>query len=144
MSERELMSLVILVLGLSFVIVTAWARRGRSYRSRSWMYTPLGAMWTERMVILGAPTCGCGLLALSAMTLPPHAFGLELLTPDVLAVTTIVALVALGVLAFPLLYWVLVFIPVPDAFYPRWARQVRRDRRLFPQTSPSQPRDRDD
>ncbi|SED91546.1 hypothetical protein SAMN04488554_1050 [Ruania alba] len=138
------MFLLCLTLGLCFVGGTVWARRGRSFRARSWMYTPAGPMRTERMVILGAPTCGFGLLALSAVALPPGAFGIEFLTPHVLSVVMVMAIMLLGLLALPLLYWVLVFIPIPDVCYPRWAREVRRDRRLFPQTSPEQPRDPSD
>src|SRR5699024_5768713 len=98
------------------------------------------AFWhTERMVILGGPVCGLGLLACGAIALPPQAFGLTLIGREVTAITTAAGMAMFGLLALPLLYWVLIFIPLPDALYPRWARDVREDRRKFPQTNPSQP-----
>lgn len=103
------------------------------------MYSPLGEMRTERMVIFGGPVCGFGLLALGAIALPPQAFGLAFFSTDVIAVSTAAGVALLALLVLPLLYWVLIFIPLPDFLYPRWAREVRADRRRFPQTSPHQP-----
>lgn len=139
MSEREVGSLLLLAGALVFLLPTVWARRGRSYRARSWMYTPAGSLRTERMVIFGGPTCGLGLLALAAIALPPHAFGLALLGSEVAAAAAAAGFVLLILLVLPLLYWVLLFIPMPDFLYPRWAREVREDRRKFPQTAPHQP-----
>ncbi|WP_147917229.1 hypothetical protein [Ruania zhangjianzhongii] len=142
MSQREVGTLVFLAAGLIILAVTIWARRGGSYRARRWMYTPgppTHSIHSERMVIFGGPTCGFGLVAFGAIALPRNAFGLELVGTDVIAVTTLTGAILLGLLVVPLLYWVLVFIPIPDAFYPHWAREVREDRRRFPQTSPHQP-----
>src|SRR5699024_8198351 len=74
-----------------------------------------------------------------AIALPPQAFDLTLIGREVTAITTAAGMAMFGLLALPLLYWVLIFIPLPDALYPRWARDVREDRRKFPQTNPSQP-----
>jgi len=139
MAQREVGTLVFLGAGLVILAVVVWARRGRSYRARSWMYTPLGDMRTERIAILGGPICGLGLLACGAIALPPQAFGLTFIGREVTAITTAAGMAMFGLLALPLLYWVLIFIPLPDALYPRWAREVREDRRQFPQTNPSQP-----
>lgn len=141
MSEREVGTLVLLAAGLAIVGATAWARRGGSFRARRWMYRPPPpsyAIHDERVVIFGGPTCGFGLLAFSAIALPPHGFG-GLVSAEVAGLGSLAALVVLAVLAVPLLWWVLPFIPIPDAFYPRWAREVLDDRRRYPQTSPEQP-----
>ena len=149
MSEREVGSLVLLAAGLVILVFTVWARRGGSYRARSWMYapgSPTHSIHNERIVIFGGPTCGFGLVALGAIALPQHAFGLEFVDTDVVAATTVTGAILLGLLVVPLLYWMLAFIPIADALYPRWAREVREDRRRFPQTSPDQPphpKDRD-
>src|SRR5699024_12538555 len=107
--------------------------------ARSGSAAQRGAMRTGQMVILGGPGCGLGLLARGAIALPPQAFGLTLIGREVTAITTAAGMAMFGLLALPLLYWVLIFIPLPDALYPRWAREVREDRRQFPQTNPSQP-----
>lgn len=135
-------TLVFLAAGLIILAVTIWARRGGSYRARSWMYTPGPPdhhHHSERMVIFGGPICGFGLVALGLIALPRNAFGLEFVGTDVIAATTLTGVILLGLLVVPLLYWTLSFIPIPDAFYPRWAREEREDRRRFPQTSPHQP-----
>lgn len=139
MSEREVGTLVFLAAGLLILAPVVWARRGGSYRARSWMYTPLGQMRTERMVILGGPVCGLGLLAFAALALPPQAFGWAFVSTEVLAFITAAGIGLLALLVLPLLYWLLIFIPLPDFLYPPWAREVREDRRRFPQTSPHQP-----
>lgn len=139
MAQREVGTVVFVLAGLAILALVLWARRGRSYRARSWMYTPLGEDRTERMVLLGGPVCGLGLLAFGAITLPPRAFGWAFVSTEVLAVTTAAGIALLALLVLPLLYWVLIFIPLPDVLYPRWAREVREDRRRFPQTSPQQP-----
>lgn len=142
MSEREVGSLALLAAGLVILACTVWARRGGSYRARSWMYTagpPTHSIHNERMVIFGGPTCGLGLVAWGLIALPRHAFGLELVGTDATAATTLAGAILLALLAVPLLYWILAFIPIADALYPRWAREVREDRRRFPQTSPDQP-----
>src|SRR5699024_8621120 len=139
MAQREVGTLVFLGAGLVILALVVWARRGRSHRAGSWMSTAPGDMRTERMVILGGPVCGLGLLACGAIALPPPAFALTLIGREVTAITTAAGMAMFGLLALPLLYWVLIFIPLPDALYPRWARDVREDRRKFPQTNPSQP-----
>ena len=142
MSEREVGSLVLLAAGLVILAFTVWARRGGSYRARRWMYTPgppTHSRHDERIVIFGGPTCGFGLVAMGLIALPQHAFGLEFVDTHVIAAATLAGAVLLGLLVVPLLYWILAFIPIADALYPRWARDVREDRRRFPQTSPDQP-----
>jgi len=140
-SEREWVCIALLAGGLLILTVVGWARRGRSRAARKWMYTPVGERYTERIVILGGPVCGLGLLALGIAAIPEHAFGSALVGADLHGFAAAVALAILALLAVPLLYWVLIFLPLPDFLYPTWARELRRDRRRFPQTSPDQPQD---
>ena len=139
MSEREWGSLVLILGGLLCLAVTVWLRRGRSRRARAWMYEPRRSYrGTERMAILGFPVCGIGLLALGAVAIPEHAFGLEFFDAQFHGAAIAAALVTFALLAVPFLWWVL-FLPFPDFLYPRWAREIRADRRKFPQTAPWQP-----
>lgn len=141
MSGRDWVCIALLAGGLLILAITGWARRGRFRAARAWMHTPLGEMRTERIVILGGPVCGFGILALGIAAIPEHAFGADVVDADLHGITTAVALAILAVLVVPLLYWILVFLPLPDVLYPTWAREIRRDRRRFPQTSPDQPQD---
>lgn len=139
MSQREVGTLVFLAAGAIILAFWVWALRGGSYNARRWMYTPLGSERTERMILFGLPVCGFGLLAFSAIALPERAFGLDVVSMEVVAVASIAGVVLLAALVVPLVYWTMRFIPMPDLLYPRWAREVRDDRRRFPQTSPHQP-----
>ncbi|HIZ35297.1 MAG TPA: hypothetical protein H9815_05930 [Candidatus Ruania gallistercoris] len=139
MSEREVVTLLFLAVGIVILSVTIWAWRGRSFTARRWMYRPMGGKITERAVILGGPICGLGSLGLAAIALPPHAFGLAFIGYELAATTRTAGVVLLVLLVLPLLYWFLKFIPLPDVLYPGWAREARAYRRRFPRPSPSQP-----
>ena len=141
MSEREVGTLVLLAAGLAVLGATAWARRGGSYRARSWMYNPpppSHSLHDERVVIFGGPTSGFGLLAFGGILLPPESFG-GLVPEEVAGLASLAGVALLPLLLVPLAWWVLGFIRIPDAFYPRWAREVLDDRRRYPQISPDQP-----
>lgn len=69
------------------------------------------------------PVCGLGLVALGLAAIPERAFGQEFLGPDVHHVTLVAALAILALLVVPLLYWVLIFLPVPGTA----RRRHRRD-----------------
>ena len=105
------------VLALAYAIR---ARLGRTPAARRWMGNEFGAFTTdERMTVLGVPCLGILSLCVAASILP--VIGLYLLL-----ITAPVGLVALlGVV------WArMLFIPLPDVIYPRWARPLRdRNRR---------------
>ena len=66
------------------------------------------------MTVLGAPMIGVMCLCFAAIVVP--------------VVGPYLALVAVpvGVLAFVLFLWaIMLFIPLPDLLYPRWARPLR-------------------
>ena len=74
----------------------------------------------ERWAVLGAPMFGVMCLCFAAFVLPLVGIYLGLVT------------LPLAALSFVLFLWAMMyFIPLPDLFYPRWARPLReRNRRV--------------
>lgn len=112
---RLLVAAGLALVGLFCLAYAIWTRRGRTERARAWMGSEFGSRTNdERMTVLGAPMIGVMCLCFAAIVVPvvgPH-----------------LALVAVpvGVLAFVLFLWaIMLFIPLPDVVYPRWARPLR-------------------
>ena len=116
---RLLVSAGLALVGIGFLAYAAWARHGGSPAARAWMGSEFGSRTVdERMSVLGAPMIGVMCLCAAAIVLP--------------VVGKYLAFVAIpiGVLAFfPFLWAIMLFIPLPDAIYPRWARPLRRRHR---------------
>jgi hypothetical protein len=124
MSDQHLARLLVaaglVLVGIGFLVYAAWARRGGSPAARAWMGSEFGSRTVdERMSVLGAPVFGVMCLSFAMIVLPVVGKHLALIA------------VPVGVLAFfPFLWAIMLFIPLPDAIYPRWARPLReRNRR---------------
>ena len=114
-TTRLLVSVALALAGIGFLAYSAWARHGGSPAARSWMGNEFGSRtFDERMTVLGAPMLGVMCLCIAAAVLPVLGRYLAWVT------------VPLAVLAFvPFLGALMLFIPLPDAIYPRWARPLR-------------------
>lgn len=99
--------------------LTAWTRAGASRAARAWMATgPIEQWMLERVVVLGMPLLGAVLLCASVLAAPWEIPALRLCAIGVLVI-----------LVIPTVYFILTFISIPGALFPRWAREVRRRRR---------------
>ena len=116
---RLLLSAGAAVIGLAFLAYGTWARRGRSPAARRWMGNEFGnEPLNERMTVLGGPVFGLICLCFSLGVLPVVGQHLMLIT------------FPLGAILFlPMLWALMVFIPLPALVYPRWARPVREENR---------------
>ena len=116
---RLLLSAGAAVVGFGFLAYCAWARRGRSPAARRWMGNEFGnAPFNERMTVLGGPMFGLICLCFSLECRHVVARYLMLIT------------FPLGALLFLVMFWALmVFLPLPDIVYPRWARPLREENR---------------
>ena len=117
---RLLVAVGLALVGVVLLAYTVWARRGGSPAARRWMGNEFGSgTRDERMTVLGGPALAVLSLCAAAMVLPGIGIYLAL------------AAVPLGLLAFVMLLWALMlFIPLPTALYPAWARPLRdRNRR---------------
>ncbi|WP_147916753.1 hypothetical protein [Ruania zhangjianzhongii] len=118
MTQQHLLALVVAVAALALLGVTVWAWRGRSAAARFWMPETLVGSWQlERCVLLGAPTFALMMLDAAVMA--------SIRTPEVTAVGGVIFLL----LCLPSLYFILAFLPVPLALYPRWAKEIKEWRR---------------
>lgn len=121
LTTRLLVSAGLTLVGVFCPAYTAWARRGRSERARAWMGDEFGErLRDERWAVLGASMFGVMCLCFAAFVLPVVGIYLGLVT------------LPLAALSFVLFLWAMMyFIPLPDLFYPRWARPLReRNRRV--------------
>ena len=121
LTTRLLVAAGFTLVGICCLAYTAWARRGRSARARAWMGSEFGErLHDERWAVLGAPMFGVMCLCFAAFVLPVVGIYLGLVT------------LPLAALSFVLFLWAMMyFIPLPDLFYPRWARPLReRNRRV--------------
>lgn len=121
LTTRLLVAAGFTLVGICCLAYTVWARRGRSERARSWMGSEFGErLRDERWAVLGAPMFGVMCLCSAAFVLPVVGIYLGLVT------------LPLAALSFVLFLWAMMyFIPLPDLFYPRWARPLReRNRRV--------------
>lgn len=114
---RLLLSAGAVVVG--FLAYCAWARRGGSPAARRWMGNEFGnEPFNERMTVLGGPMFGLICLCFSLGVLPVVGSYLMPVT------------FPLAALLFLVMLWALmVFIPLPDIVYPRWARPLRQENR---------------
>lgn len=107
------------LLGILLLAYSVWARRGRSAAARRWMGDGLGSRTVdERMTVLGAPLLGAMCLCIALGVLPTVGEYLML-----------VAFPLAAILFLPFLVVLMLFIPLPDFVYPRWARPLREDNR---------------
>lgn len=120
---RLLVSAGLALVGLAFLGYAAWTRHGGSPAARRWMTdSPVGDTCDERMTVLGGPMIGVVCLCFAAIVLPVVGIYLAFLA------------VPVGVIAFILFVWVrMLFLPLPDAIYPRWARPIREQQRAADQ-----------
>ena len=121
LTTRLLVAAGLTIVGICCLAYAAWARRGRSERARAWMGDEFGErLHDERWAVLGAPMFGVMCLCFAAFVLPAVGIYLGLVT------------LPLAALFFVLFLWAMMyFIPLPDLFYPRWARPLReRNRRV--------------
>ena len=121
LTTRLLVAAGLTIVGICCLAYAAWARRGRSERARAWMGDEFGErLRDERWAVLGAPMFGVMCLCSAAFVLPVVGIYLGLVT------------LPLAALSFVLFLWAMMyFIPLPDLFYPRWARPLReRNRRV--------------
>lgn len=116
---RLLVSAGLALVGIGVLAYAAWARRGGSPKAREWMGSEFGSRTVdERVSVLGAPMFGVMCLCAAAVVLPVGGKYLA------------IAAVPIGVLAFfPFLWAIMLFIPLPNAIYPRWAQPLRRRHR---------------
>jgi hypothetical protein len=121
---RLLVSAGLALVGLGLLAYAAWARHGGSPAARGWMGSALsGETIDQRMTVLGAPMIGVMCLCFAALVLPVVGKYLALVA------------VPVGVLAFfPFLWAMMLFIPLPDVIFPRWARPLRRRNRAAEQS----------
>ena len=118
---RLLVAAGLALVGLFCLAYAIWTRRGRTERARAWMGSEFGErLRDERWAVLGAPMFGVMCLCFAAFVLPVVGIYLGLVT------------LPLAALSFVLFLWAMMyFIPLPDLFYPRWARPLReRNRRV--------------
>lgn len=107
------------VIGVLFLAYAGWARAGRTPRARAWMREHIGAEdRQERNIVLGLPSVGLICLCISASLLP--RVGMYLLFGTVPAMLVLFLLVMWA-------RWTI--IPMPGAFFPRWARPIRERNR---------------
>lgn len=107
------------LVGVLCLLYSAWARAGRSARARRWMGNEFGSTPNdERMTVLGLPGIGLMCFGLAAVTIPRIGLYLAVIGAPLL-------LLGLATLFLALM----LFIPLPDAIYPRWARPLRQQRR---------------
>lgn len=107
------------LLGILLLAYSAWARRGRSAAARRWMGDGFGSRTVdERMTVLGAPLLGAMCLCVALGVLPTVGEHLML-----------VAFPLAALLFLPFLVVLMLFIPLPDFIYPRWARPLREANR---------------
>ena len=122
-TTRLLVSAGLVLVGIGLLAYAAWARHGGSPAARRWMSNELaGETVDQRMTVLGAPMIGVMCLCFAAIVAP------------IVGKYVAVVAVPVGALAFfPFLWAMMLFIPLPDAIYPRWARPLRRRHRASEQ-----------
>lgn len=123
MSEQDIIRPAIsagaALLGVLALVYAAWARHGGSPAARAWMREHIGAEdRQERNIVLGLPSVGLICLCISASLLP--RVGMYLLFGTVPAMLVLFLLVMWA-------RWTI--IPMPGAFFPRWARPIRERNR---------------
>lgn len=119
-TTRLLVSAGFTIVGILLLAYAIWARHGGSSTARAWMGNEFGSRtFDERMTVLGAPVLGLICLCIAAGVLPVVGKYLMWVTFPV------------AVLLFVPFFWALMlFLPLPDFIYPRWARPLReRNRR---------------
>lgn len=114
--------LVLFAIGLVMLAYGVWARAGRTPRARRWLldnsttrYTGFDLLTLVAIPGFGLALCCYGALMALNMTEPPTAYSLVPLA--LLLVSTVAAAGAR------------MTTRVPDALYPRWARELRGERR---------------
>lgn len=114
-----LLALAAVVIALAIAVYVVWRRLGRSAAARRWMGDGMfPRTFQERMTVLGWPALA-GLCLCFALAAPPVADGLLRLPAALLSIPFFLALLVTRIPA----------IPLPEAMYPRWAREQRRQRR---------------
>lgn len=118
MSPRAIVCVCLALAGVLILVAGAWARSGAFPGSRFWMNPDVEDWQAERFVILGAPIGGIGLGCVAAIGAP--------IASPVLLILGVAGLVALAPAA---LYFVLAPIPLARWMFPRWARELREQRK---------------
>lgn len=108
------------LVGVLLLVYVVWARHGGSPAAQAWMGNDFGSRTVdERMTVLGAPMLGLICLCVAAGVLPVVGKHLMLITFPLA-----------GLLFLPFFWAAMLFLPLPDLIYPRWARPLReRNRR---------------
>lgn len=120
-TTRLLVAAGLTLVSICCLAYATWARRGRSERARAWMGDEFGGrVRDERWAVLRSPSFGLLCLCVGASLLPVVGLWLALIAVPV-------GVLALGLFFLSGMY----FIPLPNLFYPRWARPLReRNRRV--------------
>ena len=123
MDDDVLLTTALTTLGLALIVYYVWARRGASPKARWWMGDgPVARPNGERMTILGAPAVALMCLSSAGIVAPVGGGALA------------AALFAVILLSFALvLIGRMSWISLPDALYPRWAREEHRRRKAAAQ-----------
>lgn len=107
------------VVGVLLIWFVVWARRGRTPRALAWFDAEGFSIGREeRFVVLGAP----GIVGM----LWCFAF---MIMPGVGERPAVVAFYLMIASCVPVWISIMLFIPLPDFLYPRWARPIRRRNR---------------
>ncbi|MGP5291178.1 hypothetical protein ACTXL6_14050 [Brachybacterium tyrofermentans] len=125
MPTHLLVPLVLFVVGLVLLAYGVWARTGRTPTARRWLtdnsasrHTGIDLLTLVAVPGFGFALCCYGVLMALGMTDPPTSYSLIPLA--VLLVSTVAAAGAT------------LRTRVPDALCPRWARELRVERRRRP------------
>ena len=114
-----LLALAAVMIALAIVVYVIWRRLGRSTTARRWMGDGMFPRTSqERMTVLGWPALA-GLCLCFALAALPVADGLLRIPAALLSIPLFLALLITQISV----------IPLPEGMYPRWARELRRQRR---------------
>lgn len=106
--------------GLAVLALTWWSRAGRTHRARWWANRGDGGTLDERMVLFFLPSIGLFGIAVG----PLMSF-----EPNNPAHTWMLVFAPLLLVAFVLLVWGGLILPVPRWYLPAWLRARRPPRR---------------
>ena len=119
MAAHLLLALSAVLLAVAITAYVIWRRLGRSAMARRWMGDGMFLRTSqERMTVLGWPAL-TGLCLCFALAALPVSDGVLRLPAALLSIPFFLALLVTQISA----------IPLPEAMYPRWARELRRRRR---------------
>ena len=114
-----LLALAAVMISFAIIVYVIWRRLGRGTMARRWMGDGMFPRTSqERMTVLGWPALA-GLCLCFALAALPVADGILRLPAALLSIPFFLALLVAQIPA----------IPLPEAWYPQWARTMRLQRR---------------